>query len=155
MPLPFFWPERELSPHTVYHRLTCSIQAQSQCQFQFYPDHWRYNCQFLVGVLLFFTGFGINIQSDAILRRLRQTSPKYQIPKGGLFEYVSAPHYFGEILEWTGFTVACNFSTASMAFVVFTAANLIPRAVAHHAWYHSTFAGSYPVKRKAIVPFVW
>lgn len=42
-----------------------------------------------------------------------------------------------------------------MAFLVFTAANLIPRAIAHHAWYQSAFVDSYPVERKAIIPFLW
>ena len=43
---------------------------------------------------------------------------KYQME--GLFEYstLSAPHYFGKVLEWTGVCVACNFSVASLAFGV-------------------------------------
>jgi len=140
------------SHHASFHR---SLQAQSLCQFQLYPDDWCYTTKFLLGILFFFTGMAINIHSDAILRQFRRHSPKYQIPKGGLFEYVSAPHYFGEILEWAGFVVACNFSTPSLAFLVFTASNLIPRAVAHHAWYQTAFAETYPIKRKAILPFVW
>jgi 3-oxo-5-alpha-steroid 4-dehydrogenase 1 len=133
----------------------CSLQAQSLCQFQFYPDDWLYSSQCLLGIVLFVTGMAINCHSDAILRKLRRASSKYQLPKGGLFEYVSAPHYFGEILEWFGFAVACNFSTPSCAFLVFTACNLIPRAIAHHAWYQTVFADSYPAKRKAVIPFIW
>jgi protein-S-isoprenylcysteine O-methyltransferase Ste14 len=119
------------------------------------PDNWFYAPQFQFGLLCFFTGMFINIQSDAILRQLRQQSCSYQIPRGGSFEYVSAPHYFGEVLEWIGFCTACNFSNASLAFVIFTASNLIPRAIAHHKWYQTAFSGKYPASRKAIIPFVW
>jgi hypothetical protein len=36
---------------------------------------------------------------------------------------------------------------------VWTAANLVPRAVAHHRWYRERFA-DYPAERKALVPFL-
>lgn len=104
-------------------------------------------------MLLFVIGFCVNLHSDAILRRLRTSSARYQIPYGGLFEYISAPHYLGEMVEWTGYALACN-SIASLAFLVYTAANLIPRGVAHHAWYQSSFP-DYPIQRKAIIPFLW
>lgn len=83
-----------------------------------------------------------------------------------MFEYVSAPHFLGEILEWIGFCLLNRGSLASLSLAVFTAANLVPRAVAHHAWYRAHFGvgprdGSgaeenrYPFQRKAILPFVW
>mmetsp|Transcript_13489 Transcript_13489/g.24421 ORF Transcript_13489/g.24421 Transcript_13489/m.24421 type:complete len:159 (-) Transcript_13489:270-746(-) len=140
--------------HLIRHSFS-SLQAQSLCQFHVLPDNWFYAPQFQFGLLFFFTGMFINIQSDAILRQLRQQSCSYQIPRGGSFEYVSAPHYFGEVLEWIGFCTACNFSNASLAFVIFTASNLIPRAIAHHKWYQTAFSGKYPASRKAIIPFVW
>lgn len=96
----------------------------------------------------------INQHSDAILRRLRSQSVSYQIPRGGMFEFVSAPHYLGEIMEWIGFAIANRFSLASVAFVIYTASNLIPRAVAHHHWYRRNFVDDYPPERRAIVPFV-
>ena len=39
---------------------------------------------------------------------------------------------------------------AGTAFAVYTAANLVPRALDHHRWYQETFP-DYP-RRKAIVP---
>jgi 3-oxo-5-alpha-steroid 4-dehydrogenase 1 len=132
-----------------------SLQAQGLCQFAAFSDQWHWHPHFLAGVLLFVTGAVINVRSDATLRRLRNNNVKqHTIPRGGLFEYVSTPHYFGEILEWTGFCVACNFSLASVAFVLYTAANLIPRGVAHHAWYLQKFQ-TYPRNRKAVLPFLW
>ncbi|MFC1990171.1 hypothetical protein ACFLVW_06425 [Chloroflexota bacterium] len=38
-----------------------------------------------------------------------------------------------------------------LAFAVWTMANLVPRARAHHAWYHKHFP-DYPAGRKVLVP---
>jgi 3-oxo-5-alpha-steroid 4-dehydrogenase 1 len=131
------------------------LQAQGICQFVSFPQHWYRHSQFLAGVLLFLVGAVINLRADATLRRLRALSSiKRTIPRGGLFEYISAPHFFGEIVEWTGFCIACNYSLPSVAFCLYTAANLIPRGVAHHAWYKTNFP-NYPVNRKAVFPFLW
>jgi hypothetical protein len=59
----------------------------------------------------------------------------YRIPHGGMFEYVSCPHYLGEIVEWAGFYVASGGTLAAASFVIWTCANLVPRAVATHEWY--------------------
>ena len=48
-----------------------------------------------------------------------------------MFEYVSCANYFGEIVEWSGFAVAC-WSLAACAFAFLTACNLVPRALSHH-----------------------
>ncbi|MBI4699950.1 MAG: hypothetical protein HY744_02090 [Deltaproteobacteria bacterium] len=37
--------------------------------------------------------------------------------------------------------------------VAFTAANLVPRARAHHLWYRRTLAG-YPPERRAVIPYL-
>jgi 3-oxo-5-alpha-steroid 4-dehydrogenase 1 len=136
--------------------LSNSLQAQSLCQIALLPQHWHGTVQFAMGVLLFVLGAALNMISDATLRRLRAAHPhQYSIPYGGMFYWVSCPHYLGELLEWTGFCIACNFSLASTAFALYTAANLIPRGVAHHEWYRQTFAARYPAHRKAVIPFLW
>jgi 3-oxo-5-alpha-steroid 4-dehydrogenase 1 len=43
---------------------------------------------------------------------------------------------------------------AGVYILAITLANLIPRAVATHAWYQETFA-DYPQERKILIPFVW
>ncbi len=50
---------------------------------------------------------------------------------GGMFEYVSGANFFGEIVEWTGYTVA-TWSFPALAFLIFTIGNLVPRALAHY-----------------------
>lgn len=108
---------------------------------------------FLFGAFVFITGLGINIRSDALLRGLRKPGEDgYRIPRGGLFDLVSCPNYLGEILEWVGFAVMAA-TPAAAGFAVWTAANLVPRALSHHRWYREHFE-LYPKERKAVVPFI-
>ena len=118
-----------------------------------YSGSWLMTWQFVTGVLLFITGFIINKTADEKLRLMRKESPKeYVVPKGWLFNYISSPHYFGEIIEWTGWAVL-TWSVPGLAFAVFTFANLFPRGVASHRWYKANFR-DYPKNRKAVIPFI-
>ena len=106
------------------------------------------------GVVLFALGVFINHQSDAILLRLRQPGETgYSIPYGGLYRWVSAPNYLGEIIQWTGFAIAAA-TPAAWVFALFTVANLAPRARSHHQWYLDRFS-DYPRDRKRLVPGLW
>ena len=114
---------------------------------------WITSPVFLLGFALFGIGMFINIQSDNLLSGLgRDSEGKYQIPKGGAYQYVSSPNYMGEIIEWFGWSIA-TWSLGSFCFALWTAANLIPRAVTNHKWYKESFPG-YPKERKAIIPFI-
>ena len=107
-----------------------------------------------VGVALFVAGFVTHVMSDRDLRRLRKPDEVgYKIPRGGLWEYVSNPNYFGEIIEWGGFALAA-WSLPALAFVLFTVANLVPRAHANRAWYQQRFP-DYPKERKRVIPFIF
>lgn len=118
-----------------------------------YDNHWLTDVRFIGGLLLFAGGFAITKYSDAILRNLRKPGETgYKIPQGGFYRYVSCPNYMGEMLQWCGFALA-GWSPAGLAFVAFTAANLIPKAIASHKWYRENFA-DYPKNRKAVIPFL-
>ncbi len=118
-----------------------------------YELSWMTDPRFIFGVALFFFGMIINIKSDDILFSLRDDgSTGYKIPRGGLFEKVSSPNYFGEIIEWIGFAIA-TWSLAGLTFAIWTFCNLAPRAFAHHRWYNEEFP-DYPEDRKALIPFV-
>eukprot|EP01006_Ploeotia_vitrea_P015315 TRINITY_DN43383_c0_g1_i1.p1 TRINITY_DN43383_c0_g1~~TRINITY_DN43383_c0_g1_i1.p1 ORF type:complete len:443 (-),score=9.66 TRINITY_DN43383_c0_g1_i1:212-1354(-) len=107
-----------------------------------------------VGTALFFLGMFINIQSDSILRNLRKPGEtSYKIPRGGAFEWVSGANFFGEIVEWFGFAVACG-TLPAFAFSFFTFSNIGPRGFQHHKWYKQKFE-NYPKKRKAVIPYIW
>ncbi|HDP80029.1 MAG TPA: DUF1295 domain-containing protein, partial [Spirochaetes bacterium] len=95
-----------------------------------------------------------NMHADHVLKNLRSPGETgYRIPAGGLYRFVSCPNYFGEILEWTGWALA-TWSLPGLAFALFTMANLVPRARAHHRWYHETFP-DYPAERKRVIPFLY
>jgi 3-oxo-5-alpha-steroid 4-dehydrogenase 1 len=119
-----------------------------------YSNQWLSDPRFIIGVALFITGFIINRQADNTLRQLAKTSDSgYKIPYGGLYRWISCPNYFGEILIWTGWAVA-TWSLPGLAFAVWTAANLVPRARSHHAWYRQNFP-DYPPRRRALLPGLW
>lgn len=71
---------------------------------------------------------------------------------GGLFEYISAANYFGEVVEWCGYALA-SWSIQGWAFAVFTFCVLFTRAQQHHKWYHEKFE-DYPKFRKIMIPFL-
>ena len=119
-----------------------------------YTDAWLSDPRFLVGAALFALGFAINYHADRVLANLRRPGESgYKVPRGGLYAYVSCPNYFGELLEWTGFAIAA-WSLPAVAFAVWTAANLVPRARSHHRWYLETFP-EYPRERKVLIPGVY
>ena len=119
-----------------------------------YADRWLTNPRFVAGLLLFLAGFTINRQADRTLRYLRQRNASgYSIPYGGFYRWVSCPNYLGEIVEWFGWALA-TWSLPGLAFAVWTAANLAPRARSHHTWYREQFT-SYPPQRKALLPGLW
>ncbi len=114
---------------------------------------WLADPRFIGGLILFAVGFGIAKHSDAVLRNLRQPGETgYKIPFGGLYRWVSCPNYLGEMLQWGGFALAA-WSPPALAFVAFTAANLVPKAISSHRWYRQQFA-DYPPERKAVFPGV-
>ena len=130
------------------------LNARWLSHFARYDVAWLGSARFLGGAALFVVGFAVNQHADEVLRRLRSDGDGgYKIPRGGLYRFVSAPNYLGEILEWTGFALA-SWSPAGAAFAVWTAANLAPRARANHRWYRQRFA-DYPTERRALVPFLW
>ena len=112
------------------------------------PLQWAH----YLGVGLFLLGMVINQRADNHLLALRKESTGYKIPRAGLFRRISCPNYLGEIIEWIGFAIAAG-SLPAASFAIWTAANLIPRALNHHAWYQEKFE-DYPKDRKAVIPFV-
>lgn len=116
-----------------------------------YPEQWLTDPRFLMGLAVFAAGAAINIWSDNHLIALRAGGKQgYSIPRGGLFERVSCPNLMGEIIQWWGFALMC-WNLPALSFAIWTAANLIPRAVSHHAWYRRTFP-EYPQERSAVIP---
>lgn len=108
---------------------------------------------FFIGTAVFFSGVFINVKSDNMLIALRQPGETgYKIPMGFLFRYVSCPNLFGEMIEWLGFACLVG-ALPGYSFFIWTAVNLIPRALDHHKWYLTKFP-DYPKERSAVFPFI-
>ena len=122
---------------------------------KYYSIEWLYDPRFIIGFLMFITGFIINIQSDNILINLRGPGESsYKIPHGGCFKFVSCPNYMGEMIEWIGFAIMtwCLPGAVYAAWVVLP---LFVQAVGTHQWYKDEFQDEYPKERKAIIPYLY
>lgn len=119
-----------------------------------YDSNWLSSPNFIIGGALFIVGLVINWKSDTVLIGLRKPGETgYKIPKGFLFDYISSPNLFGEIVEWSGFAIMA-WNLPALTFIAWTLANLVPRAKNHHDWYHQKFP-DYPKNRKAVFPFLF
>ena len=119
-----------------------------------YEIEWMTSWPFIIGGCLFVIGAYTNLRADNMLINLRKPGETgYKIPKGFLFDKISCPNHFGEVIEWTGFALMC-WNLPALSFAIWTAANLIPRAMAHHKWYQEKFV-DYPPERRAVIPYLF
>ncbi|MDE7403381.1 MAG: DUF1295 domain-containing protein [Muribaculaceae bacterium] len=121
-----------------------------------YPVSWLWSPLFILGAVVFLTGMLINLHSDYIIRHLRKPGDTaHYIPRGGMYNYVTSANYFGELTEWTGYAIL-TWSLGGLAFVIWTFANLAPRAVKIHHRYVSEFGAEYTkLNRKYLIPFIY
>lgn len=118
-----------------------------------YEEEYLLSWNFVIGMLIFAFGMRTNIVCDSILRNLRKPGEtKYVIPRGDMFEYVSAANLWGEAVEWCGWALAC-WSIQGFAFAAFAVCYLSGRSYSHHTWYLKKF-DDYPKDRKIFIPFV-
>ena len=119
-----------------------------------YSNEWLWSPFFIIGISIFLIGLFINIKSDNILIKLRENHGSgYHVPEGFLFNKISSPNYFGEILEWLGWFIM-TLSPAGLVFFIWTMANLIPRAKSNHEWSIKNIEG-YPNNRKKVIPYLY
>lgn len=121
-----------------------------------YTTAWLTSPLFIVGTLIFLVGMAINLQSDNIVRHLRRPGDTaHYIPRGGMYRFVTSANYFGEITEWTGYAIL-TWSIPGAVFVLWTFANLAPRAKQIHRRYISEFGDEYTrLHRRYIIPFIY
>ena len=134
-----------------FNLINVSIQAFGIFYFTQYSENWISSATFIVGLSVFILGMYINIRSDYIIMGMKKKKgPGYHIPHAFLYKYLSAPNYFGEIIEWLGWAIL-TWSVSGIVFLIWVIANLFPRALSHHKWYKEKFS-DYPKNRKAIIP---
>lgn len=139
-----------------------TLNALMQGGWIFYlaPEHfydgWFAQPYIYIGGVIFFVGMWINHRSDAIIRGLRKEGDtRHYIPYGGMFRYVTSANYFGELTEWIGFAIA-SWSWAGVVFVLWTFANLAPRAASLRRRYEQEFGEEFTrLGRKRIIPFIY
>ena len=136
-----------------FNIINVSIQAFGIFYYTEYDSDWILSPTFIIGLSLFLIGMFINVRSDYYIASMKKRKgPGYHIPNGFLYKYISAPNYFGEIIEWIGWTIL-TWSISGVIFLIWVVANLFPRAISHHKWYKNKFE-NYPQDRKAIIPGV-
>jgi 3-oxo-5-alpha-steroid 4-dehydrogenase 1 len=121
-----------------------------------YELSWFWSPQFIIGLIVFFTGMGINLHSDHVIRNLRKPGDtKHYIPRKGFYKYVTSANYFGEFTEWIGYAIL-TWSPAGVLFAVWTFANLGPRAKSLTEKYEQEFGEEYKkLNKKHIIPYIW
>ncbi|KAL5016057.1 hypothetical protein ScPMuIL_005646 [Solemya velum] len=142
-------------PNCLYHFLQADFLGSAK-----YTPHYYYDPRFIIGISMFVIGIVINKWADLKMRSLRKKKDKdengltgYSIPFGGLFEVISCPNYFGELVEWLGWSIA-TWSLAGLVWCLFAAATFVPRSWHNHQWYKAQFE-NYPPKRRALLPFIY
>lgn len=107
---------------------------------------------FVLGIILFIVGEIGNFYHHLILARLRRDTKEYIIPQGGLFKYVSCPHYLFEIIAWIGIFFTSRQLFALLALIGICG-YLVARSLKTLRWYQEKFT-DYPKSHKALIPFV-
>ncbi|KAH9521505.1 Steroid 5 alpha-reductase 3 [Dermatophagoides farinae] len=113
----------------------------------------------MIAVFIFFTSSAIQYQSHRILAKLRSSKAKqnndYYIPRGGLFEYISCPHYMTEILIYICLWLQSSRSYLWSTMVMFVIANQTIASLMSYRWYRKRFNDRYPTTIKALIPFLF
>ncbi|GBG30433.1 3-oxo-5-alpha-steroid 4-dehydrogenase 1 [Hondaea fermentalgiana] len=118
-------------------------------------QRWLRDPRFWIGLLVYLSGLAMIIWHDKIVRDLRAdpNAPRYQIPHGGFFEYVTCAQYFVELWAFAGFAILSWGPNGAFVLAV-SMANLVPRAPAITAWYEEKFGDAYP-DRNHIFPGIY
>jgi len=91
----------------------------------------------------------------ANFRKDSSNKDKYVIPKGGLFDYISCPNYFCEILIYVSLYLILGFGHYPWVLIsIWVITNQMMAATMSHNWYKKHFE-DYPTLRKAIIPFIF
>lgn len=106
------------------------------------------------GYALFSIGIAGNFYHHRLLADLRKTSStkKYVAPRGCLFEYVAAPHYFFELIGWLGIAIVSRHLNGYLVFASMTS-YLSGRSVSQNEWNKEKFNKiDWPKERLNLVP---
>lgn len=83
----------------------------------------------------------------------RVVTYEHRVITGGLFDLVSSPQMFSEVIMYSAWYVALWGSEGWKYVLLFVWANQVTIAVVNHQWYRNKFP-DYPRHRKAIIPYL-
>eukprot|EP00742_Colponemidia_sp_Colp-10_P011500 GILJ01012782.1.p1 GENE.GILJ01012782.1~~GILJ01012782.1.p1 ORF type:complete len:312 (-),score=20.83 GILJ01012782.1:151-1086(-) len=96
-----------------------------------------------------------DLRTDHVDSTFSSTKNSYRIPRGGLFDLISCPHYFAEFGIYVSFIILTQGrSTVLWLQFIWVVVNLTITANRTHRWYREKFK-NYPRKRKTIIPYVF
>jgi len=78
----------------------------------------------------------------------------FVIPHGGLFEYITCPNYFCEIMTWFGFNILTGFTIAGVAFNIVGTLQMIQWATQRRDKFIKLFGSKWPKNRYVLFPFI-
>jgi len=116
---------------------------------------WSY-IAFLILILM----SGLQFKTHLSLSKLRRgvdgqiKSYSHFIPTGGLFDYISCPHYLCEIIIYLCIYIISRFNNLWAVLLFWVVVNQTIAALLTHNWYRSSFGEKYPKWRKAVIPFI-
>eukprot|EP00747_Dinoflagellata_sp_TGD_P183729 gnl/TRDRNA2_/TRDRNA2_38827_c0_seq1.p1 gnl/TRDRNA2_/TRDRNA2_38827_c0~~gnl/TRDRNA2_/TRDRNA2_38827_c0_seq1.p1 ORF type:complete len:312 (+),score=37.79 gnl/TRDRNA2_/TRDRNA2_38827_c0_seq1:133-936(+) len=149
-----------LVPISCAYALTATLLAHQQLQVTEY-SHPLTQPVFGIGVGFAAVGQLGNFYHHFLLAQLRKgddggdggDKKTYVIPSGGLFKFVTMPHYFFELVFWLGFACVTQHLNSFLTVADMTS-YLMGRSVATTRWYRAKFE-DYPPERKHLFPFVF
>lgn len=98
--------------------------------------------------------------ATVILANLRKNkdgkvvSQEHKIPYGGLFQYLSSPHFTAEILMYFALAIILWGNTTWLYVFMWVFCNQTETSLLSHWWYLEKFP-EYPKNRKALIPFIY
>ena len=107
----------------------------------------------ILALLQLYCEFG-NYSCHMILKRTKEENKGFRgIPRGNMFEYVSAANYFWELATWLTFAITVQ-TLCSFLFFFIAVGLLTKMAKPKHEGYIKYFGDKYPKSRKIIFPFI-
>ncbi|XP_012282306.1 polyprenol reductase [Orussus abietinus] len=122
--------------------------------------HWdgiSYTLRFCAAIFLWASYW--QLKTNYTLVRLRKNekgvvvTKSYKIPRGELFDYISGPLQFTEILMYLALSIILWPSTTYHWIFIWVLINQTSCAFMSHRWYLQTFK-NYPKERKRLIPFI-
>lgn len=104
-----------------------------------YVSHYQHRCHVILA----------NLRKD---KSGRVIAEQHYAPSGGLFEYVSCPHFLTEVIIYLLIVVVQEFSSSywNLIFLLVLTTQVF-NAMSAHKWYKRKY-NDYPPDRRAIIP---